>query len=79
MLLYVSTVVAKCKEYVMSYRGEEEVTFGEYLSEGLKLLAIILVFGVVFLMIAAYGCNHDACHVPETWIPILTFFNLIGT
>lgn len=66
--------MAICKEYALMLRKEEEnVSLVETLSEGAKLLALVGIFGIVFLFIAAVGCNHQACSVPDTWKPAIEF------
>ena len=58
----------------MSHSSEDKVTLREFLSEGLKLTVLLALFGVGSLALAAYGCNHGACHLPDTWEPIVQFF-----
>ena len=55
---------------------QEEVSLREMLSEGLKLIVLVALFGVVMVVIAAYGCKHDACYMPDTWKPVLQVFGL---
>ena len=52
---------------------EDSISLAENLSEGAKLLALVGIFGIVLLFLAAYGCKHQACNAPDTWKPALEF------
>lgn len=46
------------------------------MSEGLKMLSLFGIFGLILLGLAAYTCGHGACHAPDTWDPILSLAGL---
>lgn len=56
--------------------SEDKVSIREFLSEGLKLAVLAVLLGGAFFLFSVFGCNHGACHAPDTWRPILSFFGL---
>lgn len=57
----------------MLRKEEDSVSLADNLSEGAKLLALVGIFGIALLSLAAYGCKHQACNVPDTWKPAIEF------
>lgn len=66
--------MTKCAEYVMSKVSGDSVSLWQFLSEGLKLAVLALMLGGAFFLFSVFGCNHGACHAPDSWEPIIEFF-----
>jgi hypothetical protein len=58
----------------MSRVSQDKVSIREFLSEGLKLAVLAGLLGGVFVLFSVFGCNHGACHAPDTWQAALAFF-----
>ena len=58
----------------MGQVSNDKVSIREFLSEGLKLAVLLALLGGAFFLFSVFGCNHGACHAPDTWKPIIEFF-----